>query len=374
MRIIKVVLILCIFFLSAEHVYAYEPNMNILSQQIDVIDFSEVDYIIRNDSHAGNINIRDLIIQIVTGQFQFSMQNIWDIFLNTVMSEVAYNSALIRNLIVISFLSALLKNLTDSFKETMVAEIAFYSCYIVLITILFSSFRISVSIVQDLMNSLINIMQATVPMVLAMLYMSGNIAMAGAVNPIIVFGVHILAVLIRDLIVPIIIFAAVIQIINYLSKKEFLSKFSSFIEDGVKSGLKLTAVAFISILSIQGIAAPILNNVMNRSARALINVVPVVGDVLTGTMDIVATYAGALRSGAMVAFIVIIVTMCVVPILQLVVLIVIYKLTAVVMQPVCDERVVKCLDAVGNFTILLLGAAVTIAVMFIFAVVIVLSV
>ena len=370
----SVILVFCMLFLNAVHAYADDVNMNILSQQMDIIDFSEIDYIIRNDIYTRNINITDLIIQIVTGQFQFSIDNIWDIFLNTIMSEVAHNSALIRNLIVISFLSALLKNLSDSFSGTMVAEIAFYSCYIVLITILFSSFRVSVSIVQDLLNSLINIMQATVPMILAMLYMSGNIAVAGAINPIIVFGVHILAVLIRDLIVPIIIFAAVIQIINYLSKKEFISKFSSFIENGVKLGLKLTAVAFISILSFQGMAAPILNNIVNRSARALINTVPVVGDVLIGTIDIVATYAGALRSGAMVAFIVVIVTMCVIPILQLVVLVVIYKVTAVVMQPVCDERIVKCLDAVGNFTILLLGAAVTVAVMFIFAVVIVLSV
>lgn len=135
----------------------------------------------------------------------------------------------------------------------------------------------------------------------------------------------------------------------------------------------MTAIIFISILSLQRITTPILNNAITKSAKVAVNFVPVVGQALTGAVDAVLYWSGAVRGGVMAAVIILIIIMCGAPILKIIAFIFVYKMTAGIVQPICDERIVKAIDSAGTFAALILGVCVVISVMFIFMIMIVLS-
>ena len=365
-------IVLLLFSMLPIVVLATEIDQDLLQRQMNMVDFSVVDSVI-NKATSENIDIRELVMKAIRGELDFSFSNMWNWIYINFFNEIYQHITLMRNLIVISFLSAILKNLTASLKETAVSELGFYTSYIVLIMIVFSTFNDAVVVVRSLIGELIALMQASVPLMVSLVYLSGNFTSAYALNPLILFATNILSFAISSYIVPVIVLAAMLQMINHLSNRDILDKFSALIEKIVSFLLKASATAFIALLSLQGLTAPILNNTINKTAKVAINAVPVVGEVLTGTVDMVMAYSNALKGGTMAGLLIIIIVMCALPILKLLILVLIYKFTAALIQPICDSRVVKCLDTVGSFVLLLLGAAVTVAIMFVFSVIVMLS-
>ena len=55
---------------------------------------------------------------------------------------------------------------------------------------------------------------------------------------------------------------------------------------------------------------------------------------------------------------------CVWPLLKILALIVVIKLTGALIQPMGDDRMAKCLDMMGNNLLLIFGAVLTAALMF----------
>lgn len=344
-----------------------------LEEQLDMLDLEEISSVIDKTYLSGQIGFKDLVTQAVMGELDLSPQSAVNYIIKIFFSEITDNLAIIRNLLIVAVLTALLKNLSDSFKNKSVGELGFYAGYIMIITILFSSFRIACGIATDMVQELASLIGASVPLVTTLAVMSGNVSAAYVLNPSLLFLANIVTNAIRDFILPGIIMAASVQIVNFLSGKEILTKLSELFKNSLSFALKTMAVLFMGIISLQRISAPIFDSVMGKTAKSAISMVPVVGDALSASVDTYFYWSQAAKSGVVVAVFVVTAAMFALPILKIASLIFIYKLTAGIVQPVCDERIVKCIDAVGGYTVLILGAVTTVAVMFLFALIVVLS-
>ncbi len=343
-------------------------------EQLEIFDFSEADTII-NKSSSGNmeVNFKDLVVKALNGELDFSLPSVANWFFRALLFEVIENSRLMQELLVIAVLSALLKSLTESFKNKSVGELGFFVSYIVMTAVLISAFNASISIVTSLVATISSIMHGTLPLMLSLLVMSGSVSGALSFQPIVAITINLITYFITTILTPLIIFAATVQIVNFLTEKEILSKLSELIKKGCDIGLKGATALFIFILSIQRISAPILNNLAMKTAKTTINAIPVVGTMLSGAMETVVSWSQAIKSATAVALILAVVLICAIPIIKLLALIVMYKFIAAVIQPICDERIVKCIDSIGTYSTLLLNAGVTVIVMFLFSVIIMLS-
>lgn len=294
-------------------------------------------------------------------------------FLSALFSEVIACAALIRNMLVICVLSALLKNLTESFKNKAVGELGFYVCYVVLVIVLLTAFQTAVDLTRGVITTLAGMMQASIPLLISLLVMSGAAGSAYAFSPALVFAVNAVSVLVGGVIAPLAVLGASVEIVNYLTEKEILKNFAALLKKLCTWSLRGVTVGFAAVLTLQKISAPILNNVVARSAKAAAGAAPVVGDMLAGAWDMVLVWASAVKSGVLVALVVAVAAACAVPLVKLVALIFIFKAAAALAQPVCDERVVKCIDSIAGFSLLLLGCLAAVAAMYVLAVVILLS-
>jgi stage III sporulation protein AE len=85
-------------------------------------------------------------------------------------------------------------------------------------------------------------------------------------------------------------------------------------------------------------------------------------------------WSGTIKSAVLVAVIVVIVLMCLPVIIKTAAFAVIYMLTAALIEPICDKRVVSAINTAGSLATLVLAACALSAVSFIFMVMIMISV
>lgn len=331
---------------------------------LSIIDTTEIDTVLGNALTISRPSFGELVQQAVAGQLDLSLGGIITGVLRHIFYEVMVHIDLMQQLIFVAVLAALLKILTESFDTKSAGELGFYVCYITLVIIIFSSFRLAMVIATDMVQNVTNFIQASIPVVISLVLMSGNVTGAYAYNGLLLFAINIINHVVLTLAMPLIAFVATIQVVNYLTENEILKNMSDLIHKIVSWGAKSLAIGFISLLALQRVSAPILNNLAIRGARLTINAVPVVGGVLSGAVDSVMYLAAATKSGVIVAVVITLVYLCLIPVAKLTALMFIYKFVAAIVQPICDKRIVKCINTIGTYSGLLLGLSVMITLMF----------
>jgi len=331
---------------------------------LDIIDTGEIDTVLGSALNINRPSFGQLVERAVTGQLDLSPGGIITGGLRYIFAEVVAHISLMQQLIFVAVLAAVIKILTDSFKNKSAGELGFYVTYLVLVIIIFSSFRLAIVIAMDLIQTLTHFVGVSLPVVISLVLMSGNVTGAYVYHSLFLFAINIINLIILNVLIPLIIFVTTIQVVSNLTDNEILKNLSDIFKNIISWGTKTLAVGFISILALQRISAPILNNLAIRTARSTINAVPVVGGALSGAVDTVLYFASATKSGVIVAVIISIVYLCIIPVSKLVAIMFIYKFVAAVVQPICDKRIVKCMSTISNYSGILLGMCVMVVIMF----------
>ncbi|MCL2353930.1 MAG: stage III sporulation protein AE [Defluviitaleaceae bacterium] len=318
-------------------------------------------------------NLGEVALQALRGEIDLSMGGVFSWLLSALFSEVRTLFYILGHMVVIAILSAFFKAMTANFKNSGISKLGFYICYIVVIGLLMRTFIMALGIMADMVSNIIFLLTGSTPIIVGLVASGGYIASATAFAPILIFASSFLSVFLDVVMVPVLLFAAAITVVNYLSDKETLDNVSELMHKGISFGLKSVALVFVAILGFQRVATPILNSIAIRGTRTAVGAVPAVGGVLTGAIDTAIAYSGALRGAASTALLIAIAAISIVPILQIVAFVVVYKVTAIVISPICDERITDAIDAIGNYTTLILGVCALATFLFVFIVMATLS-
>jgi stage III sporulation protein AE len=375
----KVIFIAVYFFVSSFITSTYTManyinEIELLDSHLEMFGIDEIDNMLKNsDTIYRGYTFTDIVSEAMTGQLNFSFSNIINTFMRILFKEMFANTQIIKQIIILILLSALLKNLTESFKNKGVGELGFYVTYIILVMYLLASFYIAVGIVNQVISNISEIMRVTMPLMIGLMVMSGNIASSYIFSPLVLFAANGVNFFIGNFLAPAIILSASLTVVNYLTEKEMLSSFSSLLKDMCGYTLKMSGILFLSILSIQRVSVPIMNNLAMRTTKSVVGAIPVVGDVLNGAVSSVLYFTSAVKSASLVAIVLMIISVSIVPIINMLAIALSYKFLAAVTQPIADPRVTKCINCMAEYTYMLLGCIVTVMVMFIFSVMIMLS-
>ena len=130
--------------------------------------------------------------------------------LKFLFKEIYLNIYILARLIVLVILCAILKNLQTSFLNKGTGELAFYTCYIVLISILLVSFNTAVQAGVEIINAMVNFMHMSLPVLVALLVASGNVTTGAGMQPTLMLMVQVFAAIIKNIIIPIVILSTII--------------------------------------------------------------------------------------------------------------------------------------------------------------------
>lgn len=286
-----------------------------------------------------------------------------------VVKEIRANLHLMGKLLFLAVLCALLQNLQTSFENSTIAALAYHVCYIFLIVISLTAFYNAITLARDTVATMVGLMEALLPLIITLLAGVGALTSAALFTPLMLFVVSSVSVVVKDLVLPLLFLTAVLDCVNYLSNNYRLSNLAGVFKQAGMIVLGLTLVIFIGVISIQGAAGGVADGLALRTAKyATATFIPVVGKMFSDAVELVMGASLMIKNAVGIFGVITIVSICAFPIIKLIALIIIMKLTGALIQPMGDEKMAKCLEAIGNNLLLVFGGVLTVALMFFLAI------
>lgn len=352
MRKSLLVLVLLLSFLPTS-VFAAEIDTRTIEAELEKLETEAVDEA-AEDLDAG-VGFSKLLQDVLLGDFDFTFAGLKDKVLEAAFGEFRVQSKLLTQLLLVVILSAILKQFNDSFQGKSVGEMGFYICYMVLVVVILTSFyTISESVVER-MQGICGVFGTMVPIFVILSASSGNLTQGALMGPAIMGGSAALSVAISRIIIPAILLAIALEMTDHISERPILGKFAELLRQCIGWGMKGAAMAFMLLISLQKIGGGALNGLAAKTAKIAVGAVPVVGNVMGGAVETAAAVAGTLKSGTLVAAAVFLLLLCIPMVVKLLVILLVFKLTAAAAEFICEERLVECISAAGEYTGLLLA-------------------
>ncbi len=348
-----------------------EIEQKILEEQSGSDEAKKIEYQIEKYSSSETKEIMPefdpgkIIKDASKGSFDFSISGLINRVIKYFFKEFYINLNILIKLIVLVILCSILKNLQASFLSDSVGELAFYACYIVIVSILLISFNSALNMGKEIIDNMVSFMHATIPVLITLLVTGGNITSGGVFQPVLIMIVEIAATIMRNFFIPLIFLSAILSIVNNISDKIQLSKLASFLKQIGTWSLGLILTFFVAVITVQGSMGAVVDGVTSKTAKFAIGAfIPVAGKYLADAADTVIGCTLLIKNAAGVAVMLGIVSICLIPLLKISVLIALYKITCVLIEPVAEKRIIGCINDIANCLTFVLGIVASVAFMF----------
>ncbi|MGC4019526.1 MAG: stage III sporulation protein AE [Muricomes sp.] len=311
-------------------------------------DFTEINDSLKKIFPEERLSFQDLVSSLIQGGGENAGKQIMKFIGDQFFYEFRQNRQNLVYMLLIAIIAAVFTNFSNAFQNKQVSEISFYVLYILLITMCLNAFRIAMEGIEGQLQVLIDFMRVLCPSYfLAVAIASGSTSSLIFYN-IVLFLIYVAEILILRFLLPIVNIYIMVQVMNYLAGEEYLSQFAELLKKLVSWSLKTLITFVIGINIIQGMLAPAIDALKRSALTKTAQAIPGIGNAIGGVADIVLGTAVLIKNGIGMAGAVILISICAVPLLQIVFMMLMYKLAAALVQPVSDKRITNCISSVSE--------------------------
>lgn len=275
----KIFIVVIVFILIPK--YAYAENAidleTIIEQQEST--FGIKDFLKQCEKYApdfiDDLNISNVFQDVVTGNID--NRSIFKGIFNKIGINVSEILKVFINIFVIVLIHSLLKSLTDGLENESVSKLVYYTQYILIVTIIMSSFS---EILKNINNTIENMTGFTgilIPILTSLMVFTGSITTSGALEPILLFIIELIAGAIKIFILPVISLISVLVIVSKISDRVQINKLSKFMKSSVIWILGIILTIFVGVISLEGSLTSAVDGITAKTAKAAVStLIPVV--------------------------------------------------------------------------------------------------
>ena len=372
--LVLTVCIPCLVEASAENLpnedYIREELERETQEQIKALDTGEWDNFLKNAQADGNDLIEDIdaksfINKLVTGNFELDLKKILLQIINLFFKEIKINLIFMAKIMVIAVLCGLIDHMKPSFTASSVGELAWFACYTMVVILIVQSFTSILEVGKNAMEQIVNFVQVLFPIILTLLIAMGGITSSGILQPVTALLVGTSGTVLKNIMIPLIFFSAVLVLVNNVSDKIKLDRLCSLTKNICTWTLGIFFTIFVGVLSIQGALAASFDGVSIRTAKyAVETFVPIVGGLFSKTVDMIIGCSLLVKNAVGIAGLITIVMIALYPIIKILCLIAIYKISSAILEPISDGRVSMCLNDIGDVLTVLFVTVAGMTIMF----------
>lgn len=309
------------------------------------------------------------ITEVATKGLTVNWQTIYQTIIGNLFKDLAMNTHLLGKLLFLAVLCAMLENLQNSFERSGISLLAYSVCFIFMAVIVLKAFYNGITLAKQTVGYMTGFMEALLPLLISLLAGVGALTSAALFTPLMLFVISSVSLIIKELVLPLLFLTATLECLNSVSTKYRVSNLASLFRQTSMLVLGFMMMLFVGIITIQGAAGSVADGLTLRTAKfATATFVPVVGKVLADTVELVMGASLLLKNAVGIFGVIIVAMICLFPLLKLLSLIIIIKISGALVQPLGDERMAKFLDSIGNNLLLVFGAVVIVALMFFLAI------
>ncbi len=359
----KILILVLLLILIPGHSIATEA---IVKDQLDALNISS--FISEGEKYTKeafpDLNVNDLITQSLTGKVDKGI--FYKTILNLLGEEIVTSITILGSILAIVIIHSILKSIGENLGNDSTAQIAYFIEYILIITIIIGNFANIITSVQNTISNLVGFMNTLVPMLIALIVATGQVASGTILQPILIFAVVFIGNIINLIILPIITVTMILNIASNLSDKVQIGNLANFFKSSVTWFLGFVITIFVGLLSLEGTLTSSVDGLTIKGIKSAASTfIPVVGKALGDSVDTVLGATSIIKNSIGFVGIIIVIAICILPIIKLTILSVMYSLVGAISEPLADKKIVNIINQMAGVFKILLGVMFFIAVLLI---------
>jgi len=326
---------------------------NIINEKLDSMDLSELEELLNEVpaemTIADEISVNSIINDLLNGQPIFDSENLMDNIKELFFIEVRSSLILGCEILAVCIIIGLLNNFSNSFGSKTVSSLGTMICGFVIIALCIGSFYQTYNSCSSTMDVMSTTMTILLPIMIPLLISMGGISSGSIMDPVILASVTGFNFIMQHIVLPLIFLSAIFILINSITDKDYVKKLALFMRKGALFITGLTITIFSGITAVQGIMTKSADSLLMKTAKFSIdNFVPIIGGFAADSLDMVINCIGVIKSAVGLIGIVIIISMLAMPVIKIMAVAVIYKITAIAAEPVANKNISDSLNEIGT--------------------------
>lgn len=311
---------------------------------------------------------------VLSGKLDLNPINIINGLLSGVFREIAETKALLKAILLVAAASGLLKILSDSFDGSESKDAASFACFVLMAGAAVKIFTEVVGCGADAVHTMCGFITKFEPVFVGLLASAGAVTQAAAFQPVLTASVYVLSLVTDKCILPMIYFSAALGIVGNIGNRIEVGTLNKLLQSTAKWMLTGVLTLFSTILALYGFGTSAMNTVTLKSIKfAVGSLVPVVGGILSDTVDTVLSGAGLLKNAVGTAGMITVLALAAVPVIKIWILMLLLKLTAAVIEPFSDKKIIGILLSVSESAGTVFSLVITCVMLFVISIGIILT-
>ena len=320
-----------------------------LGNVIDEEQLEKLDEIRRNASIPDMFSLESIIDTTLDGRSIFENNDLIESLRELILYEIRAAMIIAAEILTICIVIGLLNSLAGSFGKKSVTEVSQLVCTMIIIGISIKSFDISYELCMSAVETMVNTMEILTPVLTGVLIATGNMTSGTVLSPVIIASVTATGILIKKVILPAMFGATILALINCLTEKNYVNKLSKLIRN---FSLAITGIALAvmsGIISVQGLIAETSDGLLINTAKYSLNTfIPIVGGFTSDTVELFLKCMGSIKSITGIFGMLMLVMLIITPIIKILAVALIYKITAAAAEPVTESKISDGLSDMGS--------------------------
>lgn len=321
----------------------------------------------------GNDLFNQTVKNVTDGTFALNPITLINSFFESFFYELKNTKALLKTILLTALAAGMVRILSSAFKDSQTAESAGIACFLLLCLSSIKVFSEVAGYAAAAIHNICDFITKFEPIFMAMLISGGAVTQAAAFAPVLAASVYVLGLLVDKCILPLCYFSAILGICGNIGNRIEIGTLTKLLNSVSKWLLTGVLTVFTAILSLYGFSTKAFNSVTAKGLKfAVGSLVPVVGGILSDTVDTVLTGANLLKNAVGTAGAVVLFTTAFTPVLKILVMMLLLKAVAAIVEPFSEKRIVNMLLAVSDSIKIMFSMVVTSSLLFIISIAIIL--
>ena len=361
-----------VFGEKSEEQSVIDDYISIYSEDLEEVIYTN-DTIKNIEAVFPDFSVKSFMGKSATGDNIFEVDDLFEKLLNLLFMELQGTLKIMVFILSLSVLSSYLSAL-PAVKNKEVSDVAFYACYVIIAGVCSASFLEIIKCGKEAIDTQILLARIIVPVVITTLTTSGAGISAAAFQPLLLGIIEIALTIIENVFFPGIILFASLGIISCLSEKFNTEKMLQFVGKTIKWGLSVLLTIFVGVAGLQSVASGGADGLSVKLANyAASNLIPVVGGILSETVETVMNCSVIIKNSVGITGIIIMIGAMAVPLIKIAACLILFRISAAIIQPITDGRIVKCVSGIADSVGLVFSVTLAVTVMFVIILTIMLS-
>lgn len=332
--------------------------------QMEDYDYGDIQEYLDEILGETEVHFTDLMQLLMSGDFSGLVQQVGELLRQGAVSGLNSNGKALRQVILTALFGALLSRFSEAFSKNGIGETGFYVTYLLLTSLLLGAFLSTKELGEELIRHMLQFMQVLIPVFFVAVAYAGGSVTALAFYQMVLLVIAAVQWLFLVILLPLIQVYVCLQLVNSLSREDFLSKAAELLETILEWSMRTLLGVVIGIHMIQGLVLPMVDSVKSAALRRAVSAIPWVGKGGEAVAQVLLGSGALIKNAIGMAALVVLVMICIIPVVKLGLIALLYQAAAALLQPAADARLVESILAVSSGTRLVMRLVIHTLVLF----------